>query len=71
VSGQHLTPLRPCSSAENEKMKREAQEWSGRMEQLAQKHQQQLNSREEELRKISSEKSGLTGVHAYKSAKGR
>ena len=43
-------------------MKREAQEWGERMEDLARQHLQELNSREEELRKVASEKSGLTGA---------
>ena len=47
---------------ENEKMKLESKQWSERMEEVAQQHQEQLAQREQELHRIASEKSGLTGL---------
>lgn len=46
---------------DNEKMKREALEWTSRVDKLTAQHQEQLSACEQELQKISSEKSGLTG----------
>lgn len=47
---------------ENEKLKREAKGWIGKLDLMAQHHQEQLNAREDEIQKMASEKSGLSGL---------
>jgi regulator of replication initiation timing len=53
---------------ENDKMKLESQQWGARMEEVLQQHQKQLSQREQELNRIASEKSGLTGLFACTAA---
>jgi len=46
---------------ENDKMKKEATEWTGKLDEMAQNHLQQMNACEQEIHKMASEKSGLSG----------